>query len=370
LTVTGPPATGADPRPSGGLARFFEQRAPMLVAPRRPRSARVAAMTGVMLLPLAAPSAVGSQPLPLRTVASLPLGGHSPRFDYQTIDPVARRLYIAHQGDGTIITVDLAHRRIIGRIGGLPDVHGMLVVPALHRLFATATARHQLVTIDTRTGRVIARTPAGVVPDGIAYDPVGRQVFVSDERPAGALIVANAATGRATATIPIGGSAGNVQYDPVARRVLVGVETHDELALIDPATRQITRRIPLPGCDANHSLLVDAAARLLIIGCSSNGRVLVVDADSFRVLRTIRGAGHVDVLALDAPRELVYAASENGIVSVIQLAHGEAPRLLGQTYLAARAHTIAVDPRTSLVYLPLGRSGGSSTLRIMRPNQP
>jgi hypothetical protein len=66
-------------------------------------------------------------------------------------------------------------------------VHGVFVVPALHRLFATATALHQVVTIDTRTDRVLTRTSAGIVPDGIAYDPVARQVFVSDEPAAGAL---------------------------------------------------------------------------------------------------------------------------------------------------------------------------------------
>src|SRR4051812_45603976 len=102
---------------------------------------RWAPVIAVALLPFAGP-AVGSQVPPLRTIADLPLGGRSPRFDYQAIDPVARRLYVAHQGDGTIITVDLAHRRIIGRIRGLPDVHGVLVVPALRRLFATATALH------------------------------------------------------------------------------------------------------------------------------------------------------------------------------------------------------------------------------------
>jgi DNA-binding beta-propeller fold protein YncE len=117
-------------------------------------------------------------------------------------------------------------------------------------------------------------------------------------------------------------------------------------------------------------LLVDARARLLIVGCSANGRLLVVDADSFRILATIPGAGHVDVLALDPTQQRVYAASENGIVSVVQLVHGTTPRLLGQVHLAARAHTVAVDPRTSLVYLALGRSGGSSVLRIMRPTRP
>lgn len=331
---------------------------------------RWAVAIALALLSFAGTASGASSSLPLRTVAEVALGGRSPRFDYQTIDPVARRLYIAHQGDGTILTIDLARRRVVGHIGGLPNVHGVLVVPALHRLFATATALHQLVTIDTRTEHVLARTSAGVVPDGIAYDPIGRHVFVSDERPAGALTVVDATTGRAMATIPLGGSAGNVQYDPVAKRVLVGVETHDELALIDPKTLQITRRVPLSGCDANHSLLVDPNARLLIIGCSANGRLLVLDADSFRVLGEITGAGHVDVLALDAARDRVYAASEDGIVSVIQVAHRGAPRLLGQMHLAARAHAVAVDPRTSLLYLPLGRSGGSSVLRIMRPTRP
>jgi DNA-binding beta-propeller fold protein YncE len=320
---------------------------------------------GLALLSFAGAAGGAAPSLPLRTVANIPLGGRSPRFDYQTIDPVARRLYIAHQGDGTILTFDLARRRVIGQIDGLADVHGVLVVPAIHRLFASATALHELVTIDTRTDHVVARTPAGVVPDGIAYDPVGRHVFVSDERPAGALIVADAGTGRATASIPLGGSAGNVQYDPVAKRVLVGVETHDELALIDPGSLQITRRVPLSGCDANHSLLVDPAARLLIVGCSANGRLLVLDADSFRVLGRIAGAGHVDVLALDAARDRVYAASEDGIVTVIHVSRAGAPRLLGQVHLAARAHTVAVDPRSSLVYLPLGRSSGRSALRIM-----
>src|SRR3954454_21700222 len=137
-----------------------------------------------------AAASAGDEPgLPWPPVASVPLGGSSPRFDYQTIDPTPHRLYGAHQGDGMFLVVDLIRRRVTARIGGLPDVHGVLVAPALHRLYATATARHQLVTIDTRTKRILRRSPAGVVPDGIAYDPGEQAIFVSDERPAGAVIV-------------------------------------------------------------------------------------------------------------------------------------------------------------------------------------
>jgi len=305
--------------------------------------------------------------LPLRTVSDIPLGGKSPRFDYQTIDPTTGRLYIAHEGDGQVLVFDLRHWRVARRIGGLADVHGVLVAPAIHRLYATATALHQLVVIDTRTDQIVARHRAGVVPDGIAYDAASGEVYISDERPAGAVIAADARSGRVLETIALGGSAGNVQYDRIAHRVVVGVETRDQLAVIGPSTHAITRRVPVPGCRANHSLLVDPRQRLLLVGCSGNGRLVVLDADSFRELGHVDGAGHVDVLALDPGTHRAYSSSEDGIVTVLQLRDGQAPRVLGQKRLAPRAHSIVVDPATHLVYLPLGRAGGASVLRIMRP---
>jgi hypothetical protein len=304
--------------------------------------------------------------VPWRLVASVPLGGHSPRFDYQALDPAAGRLYIAHQGDGTILVFDTTRRRLIDTIHGLPGVHGVLLVPRLHRLFATATGAHELIAIDTRTRRVISRHAAGVVPDGMAYDPLGHAIYVSDERPAGALVVVDARSGRTIATIPLGGSAGNVQYDPTRRRILVGVETRDELAIVDPAQRSIITRVPLAGCHANHSLLVDDPARLLLIGCSRSGRLLVLDADTFTPVGHVDGAGHTDVLALDPGTQHTYTTAEDGVITVLQLRGRLRPQLVGRDKLL-RAHTIAIDPRTHLAYLPLGRAAGRSTLRILRP---
>lgn len=350
----------------GWLGGLFGDRVVRRVEPGVGRTTLCArlAIALVVVLATSLDVASASPSLPLRTLAEVPLGGSSPRFDYQTIDPSTHRLYVAHQGDGTIVVVDLVRRRVVARISGLANVHGVLVVPAFHRLFATATARHELVTLDTRTNRVVGRSPAGVVPDGIAYDSKEQAVFVSDERPAGGVVVANARTGRTLGSIRLGGSAGNVQYDPGTGRVLVGVETHDELAVIDPATRAIVRRVPLAGCDADHSLLVDAIARLLVVGCSANGRLEILNADSFREVGRVFGAGHVDVLALDPTAQRVYAASEDGIVTIIQLNRSGAAHVLGQHRLTARAHSVAVDPTNGLVYLPLGRIRGRSILRV------
>ena len=74
-----------------------------------------------------------------------------------------------------------------------------------------------------------------------------------------------------------------------------------------------------------------------------------------------------DVLAFDAGLRRLYVASESGEVAVFAVGEHGAKRL-GVALLAPHAHTVAVDPRTHLVYFPL-ESGpnGRPELLIMRP---
>jgi hypothetical protein len=61
-------------------------------------------------------------------------------------------------------------------------------------------------------------------------------------------------------------------------------------------------------------------------------------------------------------------AAESGDVAVFaENAHGL--KKLGLAFLAPRAHTVAVDPRTHLVYFPLeSGSSGKPELLIMKPS--
>jgi YVTN family beta-propeller protein len=162
------------------------------------------------LLALALLAGVGSVAIPLKTVARTPLPGAENRFDYQSIDSRAHRLYVAHMDDDTLLVVDTRSRRVLKEIH-VSGIHGVITVPSLGRVYASATNDHETLTIDSRTGSVLARAPAGDYPDGLAFDPVERHVFVSDES-GGVETVLNVA-GRRIATISLGGDAGNVQYD-------------------------------------------------------------------------------------------------------------------------------------------------------------
>ena len=54
--------------------------------------------------------------------------------------------------------------------------------------------------------------------------------------------------------------------------MLVDVQTRNDIAVIDPRTYRVIRRVALPGCDHTHGLLVDAPRRLAFVACDGNAR--------------------------------------------------------------------------------------------------
>ncbi len=294
------------------------------------------------------------------------LPGKPNRFDYASIDPQRRLLFIAHLGSGMVTAVDLRSERVVANVGDVPGVHGVLVVPELDEVFATATDRNQLDVISEKTFRIIAHVSAGVYPDGMTYAPDVHELFISDEAGQTETVVDTHSNRRIT-TIPMGGEVGNSQYDPVSQRVFIDVQTRDEIVAIDPRSNAIVQRYHLPDtCNDDHSLLLDAPARLAFVACDGNAKLLLLDMRDMRVLSVHETGRDPDVLAFDPGLQRLYVASESGVVAVFQL-EGKRLRLLGRSYLAYEAHSVAIDPLTHRIYFPLQDVGGRDVLRIMAP---
>lgn len=316
--------------------------------------------------PLTTPTTTATTPtqptasLPLEKVADIPLPDGSSRFDYQSLDERRHLLYVAHLGASAVIAVDVRRRRVVRDLRGIASVHGVLAAGG--EVYAAATGSHQLVALAAASLRFRWRASAGAFPDGLAYDPVGRRVFVSDES-GGAEVVVDARRGKRVATIPLGGEAGNVQYDRVAKRMLAAVSGREQLAVINPRRLRIVARIPLPGCSGAHGVHLDPARRLAFVACEGNARLLVVDLRRARATATFDVGDTPDVLDFDPGLRRLYVAAESGVVAVFA-ERGRTLEKLGQAALAPAAHSVAVDPETHLVYFPLE---GGPVLRVMRP---
>lgn len=314
-------------------------------------------------------SASGSAPgsAGLRVIARIPLPGSDSRLDYASLDPGRGLLFVAHLGASQVVEINVRTGRVVRTIGGLSQVHGVLVVPALHRVYATATGTDMVVRIDEDTGRVLGRTVTGAYPDGLAYDPANGTIWTTNES-GGSETIIDAVTGALRGTVRLGGEAGNVAYDPASGHMLVDVQSRNQLAVIDPATRTVIRRVPLPGCEDDHSLALDSPARLAFIACDINSVLLTVNMTTWRVTGTAVVGVEPDVLAFDGRAGRLYVASESGWVTVLQL-HGRGLRVVYFNHLGNDAHVVAVDPATGRSYFPvLNGSGGHPAVLVCTMN--
>jgi len=160
--------------------------------------------------------------LPLRTLTDIPLTGGATRLDYQSLDTDNGRLYIAHLGSDLMTVFDVNKQTVVGDVKDLKKVHGVLAVPELHRIYASATGTNELAVIDDSTLQVIARAPAGDYPDGVAYASKVNKIYVSDLHGKTDTVI-DAKTNQVLTTIALGGGAGNTQYDSVSEHIFVTV---------------------------------------------------------------------------------------------------------------------------------------------------
>jgi DNA-binding beta-propeller fold protein YncE len=306
-----------------------------------------------------------SQAAPLKLVADIPLPGAAVRFDYQSFDRTHGRLYMAHMNADQLVVFDVKKREVVANLDGFANVHGVLAVPEINRVFASATGEHALAIVNMETLKILA-TPGPIqYPDGVAYAPGPKRVFVSDEHgDADAVIDAN--TNALIATIHLEGGAGNTVYDRGSGHILVAVHEKNELVSIDPASAKIIGHHPVPGIESPQGIVLDVDARLAFVAGEGNNRLAVLDLSSGHVLATYPVGKDPDVLAFDPGLKMLYVSAESGTVTVFR-ENGKALVSMG-TLSMPHAHTVCVDPDTHLVYFPLQDLNGKPVLRIMEPS--
>jgi YVTN family beta-propeller protein len=305
--------------------------------------------------------------LPLQKLADVPLGGRPTRLDYESLDPDRYLLFIAHPGDGEVLVFDTRADSVLARIPDVASVHGVLAIPELSRVYASATGSDEIVAIDENTLSITARMPGGGYPDGMAYAPDAHKLYVSDETGETETVI-DVRSNTRTATIPLGGEVGNTQYDPVSRHIFVNVQSRQQLTEIDPATDTVIARLDLPGARGNHGLLIDPEQRLAFIACEDNDKLLVLDMRTMRVTSSFDVGHDPDVLAFDPELHLLYVAGEAGIVSLFKADAGNVSKI-GDDRIGPNAHVVAVNDSTHRAYFPLKNVQGRATLRIMEPQR-
>jgi len=134
---------------------------------------------------------------------------------------------------------------------------------------------------------------------------------------------------------------------------------------IDPATDSVSARYPVADCKGNHGMVLDTDRHRAFLVCEESERMAVFDLDKHKTIATVAIPAGGDVIKYDPGLRRIYVACSSGAIAVIQQDDPEHYRKLEDFPVERKVHSIAVDPKTHLVYTPEEQEAGKPVARMI-----
>jgi DNA-binding beta-propeller fold protein YncE len=289
------------------------------------------------------------------------IAGTGGSWDYAVIDPHSARLYLAQAG---VTALDLKTNAMMTGFVAAAVTHGL--APLGDGTVAVDDSRNKTVTLfDGITGRIestISTSKFNPVSghhalDALVLEPkTGMLVAVNGE--SGLLLLIDVKDSRVVGTIPVGGHPEFAAADAKGQ-IYINVNRGEttELETVDIASRAVTRRIPLAGCEGATGVVYDGADQLVLSVCD-NGFLKVVDATTDRVSASIPVGRGADAVMFDSKRRRAFVASgDAGTLSVVAVRGSKDVALVQTLPTQIGTRLGAVDIETGRVYLPSAKFG-------------
>jgi DNA-binding beta-propeller fold protein YncE len=267
-------------------------------------------------------------------------------FDYIVFDSSSNRLYVSHGTEVDVLDADSG--KVLGKVEDTPGVHGIAIVPNLHRGFTTNGGNATVSVFDTDTFKTVKKIPVDKDPDFTLYDPRTKRVLVC-HGDAAAITAIDPGKQQVIGKIDLGGGAEAAVVDGKGNG-FVNLEEESTLVSFDPQRLTVKEKWPITGCKTPTGLAMDTSNSRLFIGCRS--KVLaVMNARDGKVITTLPIGDRVDAVAFDPDNKLIFASNGGGTVSVIRQKSPNEYESLGDIRTQPSAKTMAFDPKTKRLFL-------------------
>ncbi len=289
-----------------------------------------------------------------RIIARYAIGGNEAGYDYIRVDPMMRRLYVAHSTRVEILDADSGRK--IGAIEGLHGVHGIAIVPSVGKGYTSDGLDGAVTVFDLESLKILERIKStGVMPDAIAYDRESRRVFAVNGK-SGDITVIDPKDDAIVGTVrPGGGKLEEIGFDGHGR-AFVNDETNHEIHVFDTHDLRPLATWPLAPCEEPTGIAVDRAHHRVFCACG-NGKLIVLDTADGRHVATLPIGLNPDGAAFDPATQRIFASSWAGTLSVIHESSPDRYESLQTVATERGARTLALDEKTGRLFLPTARFG-------------
>ncbi len=300
-----------------------------------------------------------------KVVKTWKLGGDG-GWDYLTADSDGHRLFIARAT--RVMVIDTKSGKQIGEIPETAGVHGIALDPEIGRGF-TSNGREDTVSVfDLKSLTVEKKIKVGSGPDAILYDPFSKRVFTFNGKGQDRSTTAiDASKGEVVGKIDLGGKPEFAATDEKGT-VFVNIEDTSELVAFDPQKLTVKSRWKLADCEEPTGLAIDRKNRRLFAGCGGNKKMVVVDADSGKIVANLAIGEGCDATGFDADLGLAFASAGDGTITVIKEDGPDRFTVVQTATTQKGARTMAVDAKTHQLFTVTANVTGTRQDRKIEPD--
>lgn len=284
-------------------------------------------------------------------------------FDYITVDSNARRVYLSHGTEIKVIDADSG--ALIGNITGLKQDHGVAVAAEFGRGFISDGGQGKVIIFDLGTLKVIGEAKADNDADSIVFDPASKRVFAMNGDPHSSTVI-DAKSGTAVGTIELGGAPEFAVADGTGT-VYVNLEDKSELVAIDSRTLTIKSRWPVAPAGAPTALAIDLKHRRLFTAGRNPQMLVVMDADSGKVIQSFPISAGVDAAAYEPETGMIFASTREGMIHIF---HQDSPDKYSEVETVKTefgAKTMGLDTKTHNLFVDTADFGPPAAPTAERP---
>ena len=290
----------------------------------------------------------------LKTVSLPDAPGGREYYDYISVDPEARRVYVSHGAEVVVLNAD--DYSVVGKIEGLSRCHGVAIANDLGKGFITdgdgnpSATIQEVVVFDLKTLKVTGRVKTGQIDtDAIIYEPVTKHIFTFNGDSHNTTVI-DAVKESVITNIDL---IGKVEFPASDGKGMIydnNPEKNDIVA-IDARTNTIKSRWPTDPEGAPTSLAIDQKNRRLFSGGRGPQFLIMMDADTGKVIQSYPISGGVDANAFDPATGMLFVATREGMMHIY---HEDSPSKLSEVEALKTeygAKTLQVDTKTHNVFL-------------------
>ena len=295
---------------------------------------------------------------PLRLVQTIDVPGVR-KWDHFGVDLKGNRLFVASEEEPAVEVFDLRTNKHLQSLTEFKEPHNVLPLPELKKIYVVDGEASEIKILDYDSYKLIGRTELTIDADPVVYDSSSKFLYVVNggreaKTPTCLISIVDTTTGKKIADMKLETNRlESMSIEKSGTRLFVNMTGINSIGVLDREKRAVVQTWPVTAGKDNVPLQYDEATHRLFLATRKPSKLVVVNADNGKEVRSLDVADYVDDLAYDSAHHRLYlpGGGGNGAVTVVEQSGADDYKIIATVPTKPGAKTARLVPEINKYYV-------------------